>query len=523
MDIYSKEKYSTLNYKAIVVNNDVSQDPLNQNRIQIYIPYLQSEYSITYQEYLKDTNKPANVNFNKFPWAVSLVDNLNNGDSVYGGYIDNDSDKCIILGTDIKNNPKPNDNQVTISNTSNLMDLAMPIILQNEIGIKTEDYPNAIPLNKYTLITPYDNGGWSIGIIQWHHGRAYDCLFEIIKNKSNWQDSFTDKSLTLFNDLRTSLNLNNSSGQRNKYGANFHPTTGTSLYNAIQSLLGSEEGKKAQLEYAKVDIQNVITDLQNNYNINNIAIIIFLVDIMNQYGSGIKKTKEAARQCSQSNEDKITQLNKFIVWCTNNLGSYNTYKRRRNNTYQYILELEKQGKLNPPNLATIANTSSGNGYQWPVPGCLQINCFYGDRTTQQQDINQKKWKWGGLYHRTPHSGIDIAPKRNGVAGDPCIAIGSGKVVYNAAELSPNGGRGYVLIIELQNPPKGKEAYKYAQYMHMVKQSHLQVGQKVQAGQVIGYMGNTGASRGVHLHIGLYSSWQSGGMRNSTNILPFLNY
>ena len=62
MDIYSKEKYSTLNYKAIVVNNDVSQDPLNQNRIQIYIPYLQSEYSITYQEYLKDTNKPANVN-----------------------------------------------------------------------------------------------------------------------------------------------------------------------------------------------------------------------------------------------------------------------------------------------------------------------------------------------------------------------------------------------------------------------------------------------------------------------------
>ena len=54
MDIYSKEKYSTLNYKAIVVNNDVSQDPLNQNRIQIYIPYLQSEYSITYQEYLKD-------------------------------------------------------------------------------------------------------------------------------------------------------------------------------------------------------------------------------------------------------------------------------------------------------------------------------------------------------------------------------------------------------------------------------------------------------------------------------------
>ena len=85
-----------------------------------------------------------------------------------------------------------------------------------------------------------------------------------------------------------------------------------------------------------------------------------------------------------------------------------------------------------------------------------------------------------------HSGIDLACPE----GTPIYAGNGGQVLR--AEYSASMGN-YVLIDH-------GSGYRTV-YMHMTH-SIVSPGQYVQAGQNIGFVGNTGASRGNHLHYGV---------------------
>ena len=87
-----------------------------------------------------------------------------------------------------------------------------------------------------------------------------------------------------------------------------------------------------------------------------------------------------------------------------------------------------------------------------------------------------------------HYGVDLSAP----TGTPIIATRAGVVTTAAYE---HGGAGYYVNI---NHMDGFAT----RYMHM---THFIVseGQKVQAGQVIGYCGSTGGSTGPHLHFGVY--------------------
>ena len=111
---------------------------------------------------------------------------------------------------------------------------------------------------------------------------------------------------------------------------------------------------------------------------------------------------------------------------------------------------------------------------WPVRGGAGVITMY---------FGQNIHPIYGVWHI--HIGIDIATYH---AGDPIIATADGQVV--TAEYANDYGN-YIII-------RHKHGY-YTRYAHMQSLGRVTVGQRVQQGEVIGYIGNTGISTGPHLH------------------------
>jgi murein DD-endopeptidase MepM/ murein hydrolase activator NlpD len=110
---------------------------------------------------------------------------------------------------------------------------------------------------------------------------------------------------------------------------------------------------------------------------------------------------------------------------------------------------------------------------WPVKGGLgHISMFFG----------QNENPFSGQHYI--HKGIDISTYRS---GDPVVTTADGQVV--TIDYTEDFGN-YVLI-------KHKHGY-YTRYAHLLS-ARVRLGQRVQQGEVIGYIGNTGLSTGPHLH------------------------
>ena len=105
-------------------------------------------------------------------------------------------------------------------------------------------------------------------------------------------------------------------------------------------------------------------------------------------------------------------------------------------------------------------------FMWPVPQFYKVSSSFGPR---------------GRKH---HDGIDIpAPK-----GTPIVAVDTGVVIY-----SDNGIRGYGNMIVIAH---GDDIFTV--YAHN-KKNKVDKGDRVDKGQEIAQIGNTGRSTGPHLH------------------------
>ena len=126
-------------------------------------------------------------------------------------------------------------------------------------------------------------------------------------------------------------------------------------------------------------------------------------------------------------------------------------------------------KMRPSLLALCGGTTVTDGELcWPLPGHTYISCHFGEVDA-----------FGNAGHR----GTDIpAPE-----GTPILAAHSGTVLVSGW----NDSYGNQVLLD-------NGAGLSTRYAHMT-QTAVTAGESVTAGQVIGYVGNTGDSTGNHLH------------------------
>ena len=137
----------------------------------------------------------------------------------------------------------------------------------------------------------------------------------------------------------------------------------------------------------------------------------------------------------------------------------------------------------PPKPPASSNTGgtagTGNvtaGIKWVLPTTYtRVSSAYG-------------WRTHPVYgDQRFHHGVDLSAS----SGTPIVAVRDGKVTIATF----NSSAGYYVNIDHGDGFMSR-------YLHM---THYIVspGQKVSAGQVIGYVGSTGTSTGPHLHFGIY--------------------
>ncbi|GCF95722.1 hypothetical protein NRIC_36130 [Enterococcus florum] len=153
-------------------------------------------------------------------------------------------------------------------------------------------------------------------------------------------------------------------------------------------------------------------------------------------------------------------------------------------------QAQQAGSVTDPSASGVPSTNPGagtpatnsSGWGSPLSIGLVVTSPFGPRVDPT-----------GL-SGTQHDGIDFA----GSAGTPIHAAKSGTVIE--AQYHWSAGN-YVII-------KHSDGY-YSYYMHMNAAPSVGAGQQVSQGQVLGGMGTTGNSTGVHLHFGVSTGVWSG--------------
>jgi murein DD-endopeptidase MepM/ murein hydrolase activator NlpD len=139
------------------------------------------------------------------------------------------------------------------------------------------------------------------------------------------------------------------------------------------------------------------------------------------------------------------------------------------------------------NIRQITATS----FVYPVMGSRTSSDFGTRRHPIKKDI------------RRHHHGVDLAAPK----GSIIRSIASGRVIYS----DPFGGYGNLIVIKHSN---GLTSH----YGHCQKRA-VQVGQSVNAGDIIGTVGSTGLSTGPHLH---FEIRRDGEPQNPERFLPGLD-
>ncbi len=180
------------------------------------------------------------------------------------------------------------------------------------------------------------------------------------------------------------------------------------------------------------------------------------------------------------------------------IGNYNSAvkKSKSNNFWENLKRMPKETNLYVRKVAAY-HWARENGVTWPSVS-HRVNSAFGKRS--------------GKMHR----GIDIAPTKQHVPGDPVYAFADGRVINLGYIARTNG-----TYVRLQhgNPNLGF----YSEYLHGVRKSiRYGSGSEVSGGDVLMKMGATGHVRpvnGVHLHFTCGLRFRYNGRRVNVEFNP----
>ena len=235
---------------------------------------------------------------------------------------------------------------------------------------------------------------------------------------------------------------------------------------AVEEAQSALNAEKAELEGTRAELGEIEADLQ----VKRQEADAILVEL-NAQGDKIEDLLEQQHDADEKLQAEIAKAEK----------AYNEAKRKEEEEKRKQEEEEKkqQQQQQQQKPSTKPDSTVTAGIKWTMPCSYRLlSSPYGYRVHPITG----QWKF--------HSGVDLA----GPQGTPIVATRDGTVTM--AKTGYNSGNGNYVTI---NHGDGFST----SYLHMLENLQVRVGQKVKAGQVIGYMGSTGMSTGPHLHFTIY--------------------
>lgn len=140
---------------------------------------------------------------------------------------------------------------------------------------------------------------------------------------------------------------------------------------------------------------------------------------------------------------------------------------------------------------------------YPVPWAVSAyDHFYFVRPIAADQTNWPiaDYRYGGVFfgRNIVHTGVDIPSPE----GTPIMAAGPGTIVWTGwglfRETPGDETDPYGLAVAIRHDFGYKDQQLYTIYAHM-SQMNVIVGQRVETGEIIGFVGSTGATTGPHVH------------------------